>query len=117
MLLRLLPNSNQPILIKEGQRLSRKQLVFILNHLTLNQNELIVNQNRIAVQLKNLMGLFKGFISDKAIIEKSTDANKTSSVKKTEKSPKNVTELSFSEEMEMMNKEMQDFFKIVPKFG
>ena len=117
-LLKLLPNVNQPILIKEGQRLSRKQLTFILNHLTTNQNEIILNQNRIASHLSQLIGVFKDFAANQ---KNSTEAELV--VEKEEKRKTKINfqtsneTLSFSEEMKNLNEELQKILDTVPKFN
>ena len=117
-LLKLLPNVNQPILIKEGQRLSRKQLTFILNHLTTNQNEIILNQNRIASHLSQLIGVFKDFAANQ---KNSTEAELV--VEKEEKRKTKINfqssneTLSFSEEMKNLDEELQKILDTVPKFN
>jgi hypothetical protein len=112
--LKLLPNANQPILIRKGQRINQKQLIIILNHLTTNQNELIINQNRIAAHLSKLAEIFKGFSNKNETSDKEL-ANKSESEVTKKRSGKNVTELSFTEEMKNMNEELQELFKMMPK--
>ena len=114
-MLKRIPKSNQPILIKKGQQISRKQLVLILNHLTTNQNGLIINQNRIAAHLSKLAEILKEFTNKNETIDKEVAKKSRSGGVAKKRSDKNSTELSFTEEMQNMNKELEELFNIIPK--
>jgi len=88
--------------------------LFKINTLTANQNELTLNQNRIAVHLSKLAGISKEFMKKKDKILNDLVKNGGSFASK-KSSSQNPNELSFAEEMQNLNKELNQLLNIIPK--
>ena len=91
-------------------------MVEILNRLTINQNEIISYQNRIATNLRKLTNVFREFVKEKDFKKIKKSKNMTEVIEKIKKKKLKNETLSFAEEMQELNKELNDIMNIVPKF-